>query len=281
MKTAFFCTRWGSEESSWKDFFARAQGEGYSGIEYGIAAATPAAELEEVFSLAARRGMSVIAQHYDTYEADFTKHADLYSAWLDKMSAYKPLFINSQTGKDFFSFEQNHALVQRAEKFTEETGVRIYHETHRNKFTFAAHTTYAYLQQIPSLQLTLDISHWVCVAESYLEDQLDAVHLAIERTHHLHARVGYPEGPQVPDPRVREWETALNAHLLWWDKVAERVKRQGADAVLTITPEFGPYPYMVPLPFTRQPITNQWEVNVFMMHLLQERFRKYESISRH
>lgn len=281
MKTAFFCTRWGSEHLPWEDFLSRAAGEGYRGIEVGVAADCTVDELELIFNEAARRNMLVIAQHYGTYEADHAKHVDLYSAWLEKIKAYKPHFINSQTGKDFFSFEQNRSVIDVASAFTQVTGIPVYHETHRNKFSFAAHTTYAYLQQMPSLQLTLDISHWVCVAESYLEDQLDAVHLAIDRTRHLHARVGYPEGPQVPDPRVAEWEHALNVHLLWWDKVAERAKRQGPDALLTITPEFGPYPYMVPMPFTKQPITNQWEVNVFMMHLLQDRLHKYEPVSRH
>lgn len=43
-----------------------------------------------------------------------------------------------------------------------------------------------------------------------------------------------------------------------WDKVAERKKKE--DAVLTITPEFGPFPYMVPLPLTQEPITDQWYI---------------------
>ena len=42
--------------------------------------------------------------------------------------------------------------------------------------------------------------------------------------------------------------------------------------MLTITPEFGPPPYLVTLPFTQQPLTDQWAVNVFMMNLLKERY---------
>jgi len=43
--------------------------------------------------------------------------------------------------------------------------------------------------------------------------------------------------------------------------------------ILTITPEFGPFPYMVSLPGTNEPIANQWEVNLFMMNLLKERYQ--------
>ncbi|GAB1483119.1 hypothetical protein MASR2M78_19350 [Treponema sp.] len=49
-------------------------------------------------------------------------------------------------------------------------------------------------------------SRWCTVAESYLEDQKEAVDAALSRTDHIHARVGFPEGPQVGDPAAPEWE---------------------------------------------------------------------------
>jgi len=88
----------------------------------------------------------------------------------------------------------------------------------------------------------------------------------------LHARVGYAEGPQVADPRAPEWQEALNNHLQWWDKVVYRISNQTGDNLVTISPEFGPHPYMVHLPGTSTPIANQWDVNLFMMELLKERY---------
>ena len=190
--------------------------------------------------------------------------------WLEKVRPYPAIKIDSQTGKDFFSFEQNSRLLEVATKHEVLTGVPVCHETHRNKFTFAAHITLDYLLRIPTLRITLDASHWVNVAESYLTDQPEAMKLAIERTDHIHARVGYPEGPQVPDPRAQEWKEALDHHLQWWDDViACKRKKQ---AVMTITPEFGPYPYMVHLPYTDKPISNQWDINCFMMDTLRARY---------
>jgi len=270
MNTKFFCPRWGSENLSWKDFFPKAKNAGYDGIEFGVPRDLPTATLDEIGNLAVKHDMLLIPQHYDTYEANYSKHYDLYCEWLEKIKPYKAIKIDSQTGKDFFNFDQNYSLIKAAEKFTQETGVAIYHETHRNKFSFASHITKEYLEKIPSLQITLDISHWVCVAESFLGDQPEAVNLAIKRTEHLHARVGYTEGPQVPDPRITEWQQALQTHLTWWDKIAKRKKKE--NDVLTITPEFGSFPYMVPLPGTGEPITNQWDVNVYMMELLRKRY---------
>ena len=273
MNIKFFCPRWGSENLNWDDFLLKVKSAGYSGIEYGIANDSSPEELSQVWEKTDKLNLEVIPQHYGTYEADFAKHYDTFAAWFEMVRPFKALKIDSQTGKDFFTFEQNKQLIDLTVDYTNSTGVAVLHETHRNKFAFAAHITKEYLKRIPYLKLTLDVSHWVNVAESFLEDQPEAMALAISRTEHIHARVGYPEGPQVPDPRVPEWQQALQAHLAWWDKIVAEKSKAGKDAVCTITPEFGPYPYMVPLPFTRQPITDQWEVNVYMMNLLRERYQ--------
>ena len=271
MNIKFFCPRWGSTSLSWDDFLLKVKNAGYDGVEYGIANNTPVNELESVWEKAEQLGLLIIPQHYGTSDIDINKHRDNFAVWFQKIEPFKAIKVNSQTGKDFFTFEQNKLLIDVASEYTNRTGIPVYHETHRGKFTFASHITKEYLQKIPDLQLTLDISHWVNVAESYLENQPDAVELALERAGHLHARVGYPEGPQVPDPRIPEWEEALNHHLQWWDKVVHRINRS-SDKVITISPEFGPYPYMVHLPGNNNPIADQWAVNVYMMELLRKRY---------
>lgn len=270
MEVKFFCPRWGSENLSWDDFILKAKSAGYDGIEVGLPHGISLETLDEIWNLAAKYSMLIIPQHYDTYEANFKQHKVAYERWFEKMKPFPAMKINSQTGKDFFNFKQNYSLIKVAEKFTGETAIPVFHETHRNKFSFAAHITNEYLMKITSLQLTLDISHWFCVAESFLEDQKESVDLAIARTEHLHARVGYTEGPQVPHPRVSIWQPALQAHLTFWDEVAARMNVE--KRIFTITPEFGTFPYMIPLPADNKPICNQWDVNVFMMNLLRERY---------
>ena len=271
MNIEYYCPRWGYEHLEWDAFFHYVKEAGYHGVEYAIPSSTTEQELHGVWNLAERHGATMIPQHFDTYHADFEEHHDHYAAWLDKLKGFDASKIDSQTGKDFFTLEQNQSLVAIATEFTAATGVAVLHETHRNKFSFAAHVTKAYLEALPDLKITLDVSHWVNVSESYLQDQPEALRLAIDRTEHIHARVGYPEGPQVPDPRAPEWNEALEVHLAWWDQVVAR-KRRAGDTVLTITPEFGPVPYMVALPHTRQPLASQWEINEHMMNLLKDRY---------
>ncbi len=270
MKINFFCPYWGSRHLDYRTFFEKVKKAGYDGVEMSLPYEPK--EKEGILKLLNHNDLQLVAQHFETSTGDFDTHRKEYRQRLENLVSAEPLFINSQTGKDYFSFDQNAELIGIAEETARKSGVRIIHETHRGKFSFAAHVTARYLREIPTLRLTLDLSHWCNVAESYLDDQAEAVNLAISRAEHIHARVGFPEGPQISDPRVPEWQEALSIHQGWWQKVIEReeiTKRQ----IFTVTPEFGPYPYMPVLPFTRQPVTDQWEVNLYMMNYLKSVFQ--------
>jgi hypothetical protein len=135
---------------------------------------------------------------------------------------------------------------------------------------FAAPVAKNYLQKHPELRVTFDVSHWCNVSESLLSDQQETIDLTLPRVDHVHARIGHPEGPQVNDPRAPEWDDAMKAHFAWWDKIVEFKKQQGD--TLTILTEFGPPTYMPTLPYTQQPLSDQWAVNVFMKDTLRKRY---------
>ena len=103
-----------------------------------------------------------------------------------------------------------------------------------------------------------------------LDDQKETVNLALSRAGHIHARIGHPEGPQVNDPRAPEWKNIVDTHFKWWDVVAEEKKRTGSH--LTFLTEFGPPDYMPTVPYTRQPVANQWDINVHMLKTLRARY---------
>lgn len=271
MKISFFCPRWGCEAQPWNDFFSAVKSAGYDGVEMGFPFTLSADEKSEIRNGLESHGLSVIGQHWQTAESDFEEHRNTFQKHLLSLAELQPLFINSQTGKDYFTVEQNLALMQLADEISKETGITILHETHRGKWSFAAHITQQYLQAAPQIRLTLDVSHWCAVAESLLEDQGPAVNLAIQHADHLHARVGFQEGPQVIDPRAPENAAILTAHLAWWDALIASKKSQGAET-FTITPEYGAPPYQALLPNTGQPIASQWEINCWMKDLLKSRY---------
>lgn len=265
-KIDFFCTNWGMDVP-WDEFCRRVKAAGFDGVETWLPSSD--AELKAMDAALQQHGLDLIllsAGSGNTFEA----YLEQFVNNLKRAIARKPRLINCHTGKDHFTVEQNSALITAAAALARESGVKIVHETHRGRFSFAAHVTRDYLERLPELSLTLDISHWCNVHESMLADQPEAVAAALSRTGHIHVRVGHQQGPQVNDPRAPEWEGVLQQHLRWWDEVVERYRK--ADETLTMTTEFGPPAYLPVLPYTKQPVASQWDINVYMLGLLKSRY---------
>ena len=269
MTVKFFCPYWGSAHLSYALFFERVKAAGYDGVELSMPFDKKGKS--DILHLLKEFDLELVAQHWETADPDPFLHREIFRKHLLNLADANPLFINSQTGKDYFSPEDNTELINIAFQVERETGIPVIHESHRGKFSFALHITRQYLEEIPALELGLDLSHWCNVAESLLHDQQDALELALSRTRHIHARVGYAEGPQITDPRLPEWEEAMNFRLSCWDRVFGNFRQMNRE-YLTITPEFGPYPYMLHLPFTNMPVANQWEINLYMKDMLKDRY---------
>lgn len=267
----FMATDWGFKGNV-ADFCAAAQKEGYDGIEVWWPGNNPKT-LESLFSALKKYDLKVGFLCSGKQE-DAKIHLDIFTKNLDAAIGniyQKPIYINCHSGKDFFSYEENKAFIDYTTKKNNETQIPIYHETHRGRMLYTATVARQFIERNPGLQLTLDISHWCVVHESLLADQRSTIDLALERTGHIHSRVGHAQGPQVSDPRAPEWGVAVKAHLDWWDKVIGRKKQKGER--ITILTEFGPPDYLPTLPYTRQPVADQWAINVYMMNLLRKRYQ--------
>lgn len=252
------------------EYCARVKKEGYDGIE--IWWKLDPQQQNETFAALKKYGLEVgflCAGH----ESDFNTHFSSFKKMVNAAATntiQKPLYINCHSGKDFFSFDENRQLVDYTMQLAKQTGIKICHETHRSRMLFAAPVARQFMERIPGLRITFDVSHWCNVSESLLHDQQATVDMALQRVDHIHARIGHAEGPQVNDPRAPEWEAAVKAHFEWWDRVVALKKQQGD--TLTILTEFGPVDYMPALPYTRQAVADQWAINVHMMHTLRKRY---------
>ncbi len=271
----FYYPRWGSEEIPWNLFLSKIESAGFDGVEvYPLQ--TPN-DKPEMLSLLADKGLSFSLLHAEMVEGSNVARyqraleRNLYELVNYQTTQIKPQFITTQTGREYYTEAQMAVCFEICDRISKESGIPIIQETHRNKWSYAAHVVKNYLEKFPTLQLALDISHWICVSESYLEDQQEAMALAIKHTKHLHARVGHTQGPQVTDPRTLENQEALLYHLQYWDKWIEHL-RANKISKCTITPEFGPYPYMSYKKNTTEPIASQWEINCFMKDLLKKRY---------
>ena len=268
-KTLFFQTDWGYNGNV-EDFIEKAKISGYDGIEIWL----PAESKKQKFISKALKefDMKVIYLCGTNGNLPFEESLEEYKSYLQKAIDQKPLAINSHTGSDFLSFEQNMAFINAANNLSKTSNIPIYHETHRGRFSYSLPETNKYLENNDNLKLTLDISHWIVVHESLLKNRKDLLEKVVLKSDHIHARVGFEEGPQVNDPSAPEWKIALDRHLDVWEAVIQ--KKWNEKKTATITTEFGPPNYMPTIPFTRKPLSDQWETNIFIMNMLKDRIKK-------
>ena len=204
------------------------------------------------------------------------EHLDSLRQQIEECLDSQPLFFNAHSGSDTWSLAEAEDFYGAALDLERRVGVVVAHETHRMRCFGNPWTTRTILARFPSLKLTCDLSHWVCVAERLLEDCGEIIALAAQHCHHLHTRVGYEEGPQVPDPRAPEWSRHLAAHERWWDLVWASQKQRGM-AVTSLTPEFGPAPYLHTLPFTQAPVADLADICDWMARRQAARFAATQS----
>ena len=268
-KLKLLATNWGFP-GSLEEYCAKVKKEGYDGIELWWPLEKK--DQDELFTCLKKYELEVgflCAGSDNIYQ----KHFDQFVQMIDaaaKESIQRPLYINCHSGRDYFTYEQGKTFIDHTIALAKSTGIKICHETHRSRLLYSAPVARHYMETIPDLRVTFDVSHWCNVHESLLENQVETVGMTLQRVDHIHARIGHPEGPQVNDPRAPEWDHAVKAHIAWWDKVVEFKKQKGD--TLTVLTEFGPPDYMPTLPYTRQPLADQWAVNVYMMQLLRSRY---------
>ncbi|HVU33681.1 MAG TPA: TIM barrel protein [Opitutaceae bacterium] len=191
---------------------------------------------------------------------------------LDRASDAGASFATVLAGCDHWPLGLTVDFFGQALACARERGLPASFETHRSRPTFTPWATAEILRQLPDLTLTCDFSHWCCVCERLvLDDEPELLALFASRARHIHARVGYAQGPQVPHPAAPEYREALHAHERWWDTIIAARRKTGRNET-TITPEFGPDGYLHHSPFTDQPAASLDEVNRWMADRLRARF---------
>ncbi len=265
----FFQTNWGFNEQI-ETFVKKAKTSGYDGVE--IWAPKDSIKQIEISNILNNYNMKVIFLCGSNPSLTFKKSLDEYEKYLKNTLELRPIAVNSHTGSDFYNFNQNMAFLELAEKLSNEYKIPVYHETHRGRFSYSIPETIRYLEKKETLNLTLDISHWIVVHESLLDNREEFLKKIIQRSNHIHARVGFEEGPQINDPSAPEWEKVIERHLDIWEAVIQKTWNENKSA--TITTEFGPPGYMPTLPFTQKPVSDQWKANVFIMNKLKKRIKE-------
>lgn len=289
IKVKFIKTLWGvSPEkgncpTGYATLFKRIKDEGFDGVETPISAILD----KKLFAEALKStGLSYVAMintcvfSPDKPSSKPADHVASFQRLVNEAKEMNPIFINSHTGRDSWSFDvacqffteilaiQVRPNSKKKRLISQENaGIDIYHETHRSRVLYNPWVTRDICKKFPAIKLTADLSHWCVVAERVFDvssglddDWTEILQIVSERTHHIHARIGYAQGPQVPDPAAPEYRDALKAHEGWWDAILTKQAQLGKKE-MTVEPEHGTDGYQHRLPHTNVECADLWVVN--------------------
>ncbi|MET0028768.1 MAG: TIM barrel protein [Candidatus Thiodiazotropha sp.] len=232
----------------------------------------------------ATRGLDYIAEittagsYVPDRQASPETHLATLEQGLKACAELSPLRVNCIGGCDAWSESQSLRFFQEAMERAARHNLEIVFETHRSRSLFNPWITARIAADLPELKLTADFSHWCVVCERLMDSEREIIQALAPQVHHIHARVGYDQGPQVPDPAAPEYAEALAAHQRWWEIIWQARLADRAH-VVTMTPEFGPDGYLHELPFSREPVGDLWLINNWMRQREREHFTDF--LSRH
>ena len=248
-KTAWGLVGPGGHYETLAAFADSAGEEGYRGIEFPVfyLDAEPGGR-----ETAARAVQASLAEHDLDYIALIATRTDAWGDYDAHLASFR---------------EQ---CAQECKLIANDAGLRPCFETHRGRILYNPFVCATLLERIPDLELTSDLSHWLLVVDRIPNDIMDLFETASARSGHLHARIGHEKSPQVTEPADPAWEEHVALYRRWWKISVDAELAKGR--VLSVSPEFGPPPYMHAEPFTGKPSADLVSANRWMRARLEDWF---------
>jgi hypothetical protein len=278
MQLQLFKTLWG-HSGPLQEAADQAVAAGFAGLEGN--ADVSQARFSELQSALQSSGLRYIQEivtaggYVPRRQATVDEHIADVERQLQLGRSLDPQWVTIIGGCDAWTPEQSVRFFGEVQEIAARMNIACSFETHRSRSLFNPWATLAILQRLPGLKLTCDFSHWVVVLERQLDDDWDVVSEVVRHACHVHARVGYEQGPQVPHPAAPEYAGALASHQRYWETIWSAQLAKG-DSITTMTPEFGPDGYLHTAPFTQLPVADLWEINAWMGHTEREHFQKWQ-----
>ena len=186
--------------------------------------------------------------------------------------------INLQPDVRPYTMEECIPLLAGWRRLSQDAGIPMHVETHRNRMTTDLLFTLRLLDCFPDLRLTGDISHYLVGREFAwpISDENHAlIHRILDNCWGFHGRVASREQIQVQISFAhhKEW---LDLFMGWWEYgFRSWRKRAPPDAVLTFLCELGPKEYAM-TGRNGYELSDRWEESQYLMSLVRALWRRLE-----
>ncbi len=276
MELQLFKTLWG-HDGDLGDAIDQALYAGFQGLE-GQPSSRPH-QCREHRQLLDKAGLAFIAEictaggYVPDRTATVAAHLDDLSGKLDRAALMGPTLVNCIGGCDAWPVADSVAFFREAGAMARHRNVRICFETHRGRSLFSPWRTAEILERL-DLELTCDFSHWSVVCEGLGTSEDALIRDITASAGHIHGRIGYDQGPQVPDPAADRYRPWLKQHQRWWEWVWAAQWGRGAPAS-SLTPEFGPDGYQAIDATTGDPVGDLWNFNCWLAAAERRHFKDF------
>ncbi len=185
-------------------------------------------------------------------------------------------FANCMGGLDAWPLTKALRFFEQAMELAETYEMIVSFETHRTRCLYSPWTCFDIVTAIPEISITADLSHWCVVAERLLDDE-DGLTAIVPITHHIHGRVGYDQGPQVPNPSAPEYAKFVQAHQRWWERIWAAQEQRGYKTT-TMSIEYGTHGYLQRAANSEEPTLDLWEIMQWARTTEYQHFERFKDL---
>lgn len=170
-------------------------------------------------------------------------------------------------------------LLEGWRRLSEQSGISVHVETHRDRMTTDLYFMLQLLDCFPDLRLTADISHYLVGREFAWpvdEENHRMMHRVLDNAWGIHGRIASREQVQISlgFPQHQDW---VDLFMGWWEyAIRSWRKRAGPDAVLTFLCELGPPPYAITGPDGAE-LSDRWQDALALKAMIEGLWRRIEA----
>ena len=135
MKLKILCTQWGHEHLPLEDFFSRVKEAGYDGIDTWLPKSKN--EKKKFISLLDKYQLAIVGQQYQAKGSTINQYCKSLKYHLSHLLECNPLLINSHSGRDYFTPEEQLRVIDTVEDFSVKNKIVVAHETHRGRIGYS------------------------------------------------------------------------------------------------------------------------------------------------
>jgi hypothetical protein len=219
-------------------------------------------------------GLSYSVNAYPTCLTDMAE-------FLEKAAAFgRVRYVNAQVMKPFLTGESALELLSGIDALSRQAGIPVYVETHRGTITQDLIRTAQLLESLPSLELTIDYSHYVVAGELHTvsPEAEELLQSLLPNAASIHTRISNGEQVQI-DPGEAGAHPMLPHFERWWESAMRhwrQAERKEGDCFPVVI-ELGPAPYAITVDEAGSrttEISDRWAQSLYLKKLVQQLWQK-------